>query len=511
MHWLRDLSIRFKLLAFSLLVSGITLALAFVAFVSYDIGSLRDSLESELLAIGGIVGRNSVASMVFDDQEEAAGTLDSLSIKPYVHSATLYRPDGSEFAARIFAAEPNLIVDRSCVTDPRVDGAPGAAYVVFQDGVPPHANLCKRLLIDGQLAGTLQIVADLGQFNKEIDSYFRIAAGITLVLLLLACLLSWGLQGLISAPILRLIRTMQRVATDRDYKVRVPRQGDDEIGALSACFNEMLARIEQHEASLQAARYEAETANRAKSAFLATMSHELRTPLNAVLGFSEIMVNEAFGPLGSPNYREYARDIFDSGTHLLRVINDVLDLSKVEAGRFEINRCEIDVEDTIEASLRFVRERGKRAGLTVIGQVEPGLSTLFADERLVRQCLLNLLSNAIKFTPAGGTVIASARADADGWTAFSVADNGIGIAEADIPKVLTPFSQADNAYARKQEGTGLGLPLVKSFVELHGGTFAIKSALGVGTTVILRFPPRPAEAEGHADTPADAATVAAVA
>jgi signal transduction histidine kinase len=166
---------------------------------------------------------------------------------------------------------------------------------------------------------------------------------------------------------------MQRVAHDRDYKVRVTKHANDEIGTLIDCFHEMLARIERHDASLTTARLEAEAASRAKSSFLATMSHELRTPLNAILGFSEIMMTETFGPLGSPNYRDYTRDIYDSGMHLLNVINDVLDLSKVEAGRLDLSRTDIDVDDTVEAALRFFRERSKKAGLTVTAEIEPGL------------------------------------------------------------------------------------------------------------------------------------------
>ena len=238
------------------------------------------------------------------------------------------------------------------------------------------------------------------------------------------------------------------------------------------------------------------------------MSHELRTPLNAILGFSEIMMIETFGPLGSPNYRDYTRDIYDSGMHLLHVINDVLDLSKVEAGRHDLSRTDIDIEDTVEAALRFFRERSRKAGLSVVAEIEPGLPPLFADERVLRQCILNLVSNAIKFTPSGGTVTVSVLGEPGGWTAFAVADNGIGIAEADIPRVLTPFSQADNAYVRKQEGTGLGLPLVKSFAELHGGTFSITSALGVGTTVTVRFPPRPADENASGEPQVAIAAVA---
>ena len=508
MRFLKDLSIRHKLLAFSLLTSGIVLVLSFVAFASRDISFRRDSLESELLAIGEIIGRNSVAAMVFDDREDAIGTLKSLSAKPYVQTAALYLPGGGEFALQSFGTQTKPIVDRSCIDHPRTDVALGTAYVVFADGGQPHANLCKTIVMDGDAVGVLQIVVDLSQYNQEIFSYMIIAGGITLVLLLFAIALSWGLQGLISKPILRLSATMQRVARDRDYKVRVRKHANDEIGTLIDCFHEMLARIERHDASLTTARLEAEAASRAKSSFLATMSHELRTPLNAILGFSEIMMTETFGPLGSANYRDYTRDIYDSGMHLLNVINDVLDLSKVEAGRLDLNRTDIDVDETVEAALRFFRERSRKAGLTVTAEIEPGLPPIFADERVLRQCILNLVSNAIKFTPSGGTVTVTVRGEPGGWMALAVADNGIGIAEADIPRVLTPFSQADNAYVRKQEGTGLGLPLVKSFAELHGGTFAIKSALGVGTTVTVRFPPRPADENAASEQPETIAAVA---
>jgi signal transduction histidine kinase len=495
MRFVRNLSICHKLLGFSLLTSGVVLALAFAVFVSRDIGFRRDSLERELLAIGEITGRNVIAAMLFEDQEDARGTLDSLSVKTYVQWAALYRPGGAEFVTHVLDSDSGRIVDRSCIEQPRGDLATGLAYVTFDRGPQPHVSLCKVLVMDGEVVGTLQIVADLRQFNDEIASYIFLASVITFVLLLLAMILSWGLQRLISNPILRLSQTMQRVAGERDYRVRVAKQGNDEIGTLIDCFHDMLSRIEHHEASLTHARLEAESASQAKSAFLATMSHELRTPLNAILGFSEIMMMESFGPLGSPNYRDYSRDIYDSGTHLLRVINDVLDLSKVEAGRIELNRTDIDIDETIEMALRFFRERSKKAGLALAAQIEPGLRALYADERVLRQCILNLVSNAIKFTPAGGTIIVSVRSEADAWTTISVADNGIGIAEADLPKVLAPFGQADNAYTRKHDGTGLGLPLVKSFTELHGGRFEIRSALGVGTTVAMRFPPRPAGAD----------------
>ena len=169
MRFLKDLSIRHKLLAFSLLTSGIVLVLSFVAFASRDIAFRHDSLESELLAIGEIVGRNSVAAMVFDDREDAIGTLKSLSAKPYVQTAALYLPGGSEFALQGFGTQAHPIIDRSCIDHPRTDIALGAAYVVFADGGQPHANLCKTIVMDGQAVGVLQIVVDLSQYNQEIS------------------------------------------------------------------------------------------------------------------------------------------------------------------------------------------------------------------------------------------------------------------------------------------------------------------------------------------------------
>jgi signal transduction histidine kinase len=242
-------------------------------------------------------------------------------------------------------------------------------------------------------------------------------------------------------------------------------------------------------AALRSAKEQAELANRTKSEFLANMSHELRTPLNAIIGFSQIMTQQMFGPLGSPRYREYASDVLSSSQHLLQIINDILDMAKIEAGRVELHEGPLALAQLYDDCLRLVRERAATAGIRLQQELPEGIPELFADERLVKQILLNLLSNAVKFTPRAGTVTLRAHIEVDGACVLSVADTGIGIAADDIPKVLQPFGQVDGTYARAHGGTGLGLSIVRALVELHGGTFRLESALGQGTTASVRFDP----------------------
>ncbi len=248
-----------------------------------------------------------------------------------------------------------------------------------------------------------------------------------------------------------------------------------------------IAERKRTEEALLAAKEAAELANRSKSEFLANMSHELRTPLNAIIGFSEMIKTATFGPIGSPKYREYATDIYGSGQHLLNVITDILDISKIEAGKLELHEEPVDVPEAVESCLMLVNERAENAGLTLEIEIADDLPPLRADERKLKQILINLLSNAVKFTPEGGTVTTRVWCHRDDGYVFQVADTGIGIAPDDIPKVLAPFGQVDSTLARKYEGTGLGLPLTKSLVEMHGGSFDLQSEPGVGTTVTARF------------------------
>ncbi|MCE9651203.1 MAG: PAS domain S-box protein [Parvibaculum sp.] len=242
------------------------------------------------------------------------------------------------------------------------------------------------------------------------------------------------------------------------------------------------------EQDLREATQTAELANRAKTKFLANMSHELRTPLNAIIGFSEIMRDELFGPIGSARYAEYAKDINDSGAHLLSVIDDILDISKIEAGRYALEEQDMDLAEVLHWSMEIVRPRTAEKQLSLILDTEPDLPLVHADVRAMRQIMLNLLSNAAKFTPRLGRIAIAARIGAGGDLELSVSDTGIGIPADKLDEVMEPFGQVDDTTARQHGGTGLGLSITKSLAELHNGRFRLESVFGEGTTATLILP-----------------------
>jgi two-component system cell cycle sensor histidine kinase PleC len=241
-------------------------------------------------------------------------------------------------------------------------------------------------------------------------------------------------------------------------------------------------------------RFEAEAANASKTAFLANMSHELRTPLNAILGFSEIISQECFGPVGSARYRDYATDIHSSGAHLLSLINDLLDIAKIEAGRMEISPNPLEAQRTFEIALKLIGFKAgeKRQKLNI--QVDPNAPPLYADERALKQMLINLVSNAVKFTPEGGKIDVVASAAKGGGFQIMVRDNGPGIPAEKLGKVFTPFNQVDNRYDRQAGGTGLGLALVRGLAELHGGRAWLESDEGAGCSAYIVLPTKTDEA-----------------
>ena len=244
----------------------------------------------------------------------------------------------------------------------------------------------------------------------------------------------------------------------------------------------------RREEELRAAKETAETANRAKTEFLATMSHELRTPLNAVMGFAELIHKESLGPVNIPSYRDYAGNIHTSGQHLLAVINDILDFVKAESGSLALEIGTVDLADLSGSVIRLLQNQAKTAGVNLIGRMPRGAVPCQGDERRLRQVLINLAGNAIKFTPAGGSITITGALAADGQARLEVRDTGIGMSAKDLAHVGEPFYQADSKLDRKYEGTGLGLAICKRMVKLHGGSMTIDSALGKGTAVTILLP-----------------------
>lgn len=288
-----------------------------------------------------------------------------------------------------------------------------------------------------------------------------------------------GLTGMLSLSLAFLIFMTGRMNRANVHILSVQSEKDD-----------LIAELEVAKSMSDEARRRAEEANLAKSRFLASMSHELRTPLNAILGFSEVMSTEVLGPLNNPTYKEYMVDIHRSGEHLLNLINEILDLSRIEAGKYELNEETVNLVEIAEDCIGMVQLRARSKNITIGEQFEPGMPSVWVDEKAMRQVTLNLLSNAVKFTPAGGEVTVKAGWTAGGGQYISIKDNGPGIPEEEIPIVLSAFGQGSIAIKSAEQGTGLGLPIVQAILAKHNGQFILRSKLREGTEAIAILPPR---------------------
>jgi signal transduction histidine kinase len=300
-------------------------------------------------------------------------------------------------------------------------------------------------------------------------------------------LIESGIRAILAVPMVRESRLIGCLGVTRNHPGTFPPETIDLLrtfatqSALAIQNARLYREVEQKSRELEAA-------SRHKSEFLANMSHELRTPLNAILGFSEVLAERMFGDVNEKQ-AEYLQDILSSGRHLLSLINDILDLAKVEAGRLELELGRFHLPTALDNALTLVRERATRHGITLTQHVDPGIGDIIADERKVKQILLNLLSNAVKFTSEGGRVTLTTAA-ADGAITIAVSDTGVGIAPEDQAAIFEEFRQVGRDDTRKQEGTGLGLTLAKKFVELHGGRIWVQSQIGQGSTFTFTLPVR---------------------
>ena len=493
MHAFGKFSLKQKITGLIVAACCVVLLLSSAIFVGSQIISYKRLVVGELRAVGDMISHNVTAAVVFEDRQAAEEILSALRVKRGAVAARIYTMDGqlfAEFLADDAGAKAAALPIPSGVsgTSPAAvdDGRNGGDSLEFADG---FVDLLAPIVLDGETIGTVAIRYDMTRVYDIVDAYLVLAAVVVVFLILLAAFIASRLQKVITEPVLHLLDTMQTVSAQQDFSIRATKRDDDELGELTEGFNAMLGQVQTHAAELRTAWREAEAASRAKSEFLANMSHELRTPLNAIIGFSEVLKGEVLGPLGSAQYRDYARDILDSGRHLLELINDILDLSKVEAGRFELKEEEVDLGELLEQSVRFVRQRAAARQLELAIETDPHLPFLMIDRRLIKQSVINLLSNAVKFSSGPGTIYVRGEKTPDGVVKLSVVDNGIGIATEDIERILQPFGQVEGALSRHHQGTGLGLPLTKSFVEAHGGSLGIESQEGEGTIVTISFPP----------------------
>jgi signal transduction histidine kinase len=499
---MRDTSLRRKLTAIVMITTVVALAVASALFVVYDRWTVRRTLVADRAMLAQILGANISAALTFRDPATARDTLAALAADPYVVAACVFDAEGREFASfvrsgtRAFdpppatAAPPRFAVDRLGVFEP--------------------------IRLDGKVIGTVYIESELEALTARARQYGAIVLVVMLVASGAALLLVSSLQGIVLGPILDVVRTARHVSIRKEYHLRARKYGQDEIGALVDAFNDMLQRIEEHERELLAARDAAESASRAKTAFLANMSHEFRTPLNGIIGYSEMLLEEAEDAGHDELVADLTR-IRDAARQLLALISDVLDLSKIEAGRMDlrVDRFAIaalitEVVSTVQPLVARNRNR-----LRVDMSKAAARLHLETDRAKLRQSLWNLLSNASKFTERGSiTLRVTAGAPAPGWIIFAVSDTGPGIDDDHRQRLFEEFVQGDSALAARHGGTGLGLAISRRLCRLLGGEIDVESRPGAGSTFSIRLPmvaPRGQDSEpAAAAVPAVEAPVATV-
>ncbi|MFD2204802.1 sensor histidine kinase [Kiloniella antarctica] len=380
------------------------------------------------------------------------------------------------YSAKVYDEKDNLISSAGFEDGGSLNHQSFTLDIVYQDS-----------FVNRRIGKFILIVAHTDITSRLLDGFLDEIPENILLVLALTGIIIFATRKFLLIPMKDL---SQGFLTFDQKKLRhkISVKSTDEVGDLIEGYNRMIDKLEQHEKQQLIYVQGLEAANRAKTYFLANMSHELRTPLNAILGFSEMIKYEMLGKIDEPRYREYADDIYSSGTLLLDIINDILDMSKIEAGELNLQNEVVDLQEITASCFKIMNGRAERNRITLKSNITPDCPYLYGDNTRLRQLLLNLLSNSVKFTPEGGEVVLSAGVNAKSQIEIIVEDNGMGIPDAKIEEVLKPFIQVDSHLTRQHEGTGLGLPLSKSFMELHEGQFILESKLNKGTKATMIFP-----------------------
>ncbi len=467
-----DVSFKVKLVGFAIFVALFSLGSTFTFVVIRDAQAFQKDLEERTTLMARVVGDYSASDIVFSDQKASQESLSLLRSVPDVVYAAVYDSKGALFSS--YEKSGSAVPLR-----PQLEiGAE------IKNGV---LHVVEPIPIPGELNGWICLGVSTEALDSRVRTHLRMTLAVVLTILAIAILMALGLQRIISRPMLELVAATRQISRSPDYSVRVKKSGGGEIGLLCDTFNEMLQEIERREE----ARARADRRTQEKSLFLAHMSHELRTPLNSIIGFSDVL-QDAIADRLTPRERKFLANINTSGRHLLRVINNILDLSKIEAGKMELELSVFPLKETIEDVVAAMKGITDPRGVLVDVDVPDGLPVMRADDVRIKQILYNLLSNAVKFSPAESRVLIRAR-HAEGVFEIRVKDEGIGMSEDDQKIIFQEFHQLDASESRQFEGTGLGLALVKRFVELHGGQIRVESWPGKGSTFTFTIPDRPAK------------------
>ena len=522
MRKVRNASIARKLTWMNMLVSGAALLLACSAFIAYDMVTFKQTMVRNLSTQAQIIGSNSASALLFNDPQAAGTTLSALKAAPDILSAVIYMPDGQPLAT-YSRDRNNPIPDPPSIASDQIESDVRRGNEIV---------LVRAIVFQGKPTGTVYIRSDLEELNHRLNRYAGIAAIVLLVSLMAALLVSSVFRRIVEKPIVDLAQIARVVSHDKNYSVRAtPIPGQGELTILIDAFNEMLTqigksetdlrnahdgleqRVKKRTAELEAAKKEVEAfsqsvvlakeelerSSKFKDQFLSTMSHELRTPLNAVLGFSDLLGEDRYGPLNEKQ-RRYVNHISNGGKHLLRLINDILDLSRIEAGRLQLALENVPVGTCFSEVCDNLHPLVSKKGHTLVKHAGPGLSVR-ADRTRLNQILMNLIGNAVKFTPEGGKIELAARKMGD-LVRLEVRDSGPGIPPEEKKRIFEAFYRMTQN-AKAAEGSGLGLAITQRLVELHGGELGLDSEPGSGSCFYFTLPfvqsaePRPEQEPGQ--------------